>query len=46
MRLLKGMMACMAVLFFLGYVNSCDTGEDTKISSTVPQENSTTKMPL
>lgn len=32
MRLLKGMMVCLAALFMLGYVNSCDSGAETDIS--------------
>lgn len=27
MRLLKGMMVCLAALFLLGYVNSCDSSK-------------------
>lgn len=32
MRLLKGMMVCLAALFMLGYVNSCDSGAEGDIS--------------
>ena len=32
MRILKGMMVCMAALFMLGYVNSCDTGTENNLS--------------
>jgi hypothetical protein len=32
MRILKGMMACMAALFMLGYVNSCDSGAEDNLS--------------
>ena len=32
MRILKGMLACMAALFMLGYVNSCDSGAEAKLS--------------
>jgi len=28
MRLLKGMMVCLAAMFMLGYVNSCDSGAE------------------
>jgi len=42
MRILKGMMACMAALFILGYVNSCDAGSGDKVAkleeSTNPQQ--------
>jgi hypothetical protein len=32
MRILKGMMVCMAALFMFGYVNSCDPGSETNLS--------------
>lgn len=32
MRILKGMMACLAALFMLGYVNSCDSGAEDKVA--------------
>lgn len=32
MRILKGMMVCLAALFMLGYVNSCDTSADSELS--------------
>jgi len=32
MRILKGMMVCLAALFMLGYVNSCDTGAEADLS--------------
>jgi hypothetical protein len=41
MRILKGMMVCMAALFMFGYVNSCDTGTQdslSKLEDSNPQE--------
>ena len=32
MRILKGMMVCMAALFMFGYVNSCDSASETNLS--------------
>ena len=32
MRLLKGMMVCMAALFMLGYVNSCDSAAEAELT--------------
>ncbi len=32
MRILKGMMACLAAMFVLGYVNSCDSGAEDNIT--------------
>jgi hypothetical protein len=32
MRILKGMMACLAAMFVLGYVNSCDSSAEDSIT--------------
>ncbi len=42
MRLLKGLMVCLAALFVLGYVNSCESIESEQATS--PQEQKTTPI--
>jgi|GEM_PF-6361419 len=40
MRLLKGLMACLAALFVLGYVNSCESIESEQSQAPIKQEES------